>query len=278
MEGHKQEIQQINNTQEKQCKSTTYLESRRSRITKSFIKTNYSTMISSRSDDKVLNEDLFVKTNDRKINLITEFDDEDESEDSISSDQESYQAKKMITFSVYIGKANGRTNDMPLVIKETLEADINDFLHVLLVLFIQHVNKKLKEHGYQLVIPPNSTSIDEKKYTLKPMKKSGKPDMDLPGFDLKTKIKDFGVSSFALVYEKSCLYECSQSKVPKLSNTSNDSEKGNSHQHFSAKTIDAHTRKVYKEDKIIHDIIDMSNSSIKKISSNNACCKQCLIF
>lgn len=48
---------------------------------------------------------------------------------------------------------------------------------------------------------PSNSNSDKSIYLVKYMKKSGKPDMDLPGFELNTPVENFKVNQFALSYD-----------------------------------------------------------------------------
>jgi hypothetical protein len=279
-----------NDNRDKFCKSTTYLESRRSRITKSFIKTNSSTVLSNNSEQSVYevfdnSGQELIKFNKNQTNgfyKITEFDkeDEDDSEDSLESNKESFSPKKIITFSIYLNKAKIGNSNMPMIIKETFEADSNEFLHVLLVLFLQMLNKKLKDYGYKFDVPSDSTSIDEKYYMVKPMKKSGKPDIDLPGFDLKTRLKDFCVSSFSVVFDYSRLNKYPVNTIDDMKDRSSSMTQKvqvNSLKVFRESTHFANTLTEKKEQEI-NNKPKITNETIKQFKSDKICCEHCLIF
>lgn len=253
------------------CKSTTYAESKKSRITKSFIKTNYATVVSSGSKGDEKDNRYFIDSKKTFCNnlqtRITEFKDEDE-----VSKGDAVNAIKMISMSLYITKHPLLTKEeMPLLLKQSFEINDNDHLSKAIIIFFRLLNKSLKDKDYKFSIP-KITQIKDTVFKVKPMKKNGKPDCDLPAFDLETSIRNFGFNSFSLIFNENFIVSSIQTQkeenkedVTQVLNNRNsiskDSEKNI--------TLDSLEKKE-KKNKIVAPI------SLKEKESH--CCNSCLVF
>lgn len=260
---------------EKFCKSTTYLEKRRSRITHSFIKANESTIESSFADKATedFNKYLIPRKTHSKPNVqIWEKENESDNseDDSIASENESFHQKKLVTFSIYLNKKLTGKREVPVMFKESFEVDVTDVLDSLLINFITALNKKLKKYEYMVLVP--EMPIDEKKYVLKPMKKSGKPDMDLPGFDLKTKLLNFGVSSFSLVFHECCLVDTQMQDE-----SFDENFRCNTMVMKGTDKMDLHDD-LRKISETVKENEESKKIEKKVIQKETSCCNKCIIF
>lgn len=190
------------------CNSANFRATKKSRISSSFIRTSSSTMISNSSIHKIRSEDNF--------NECTEAS-ENSSVNEISSSCKSLQvavSKKILSFSIYSSSFPYASEGM-LLLRENLEADLEETLLTTTQRFIELINNKIVDSKIHFIKPCHQTS-EQSLYILKPMKKkSGKPDMDLPGFDLGKKVGEVNFDAFSVVFSPSC--------IRKL----DDAEKGN---------------------------------------------------
>lgn len=102
----------------------------------------------------------------------------------------------------------------PIIIKELLSVKNTDSFIPIIKDFLLIVNKQIKNLNMRLldfeeaIKTKHNNNIkieDQTVYLPKYMKSSGKPDYDLPGFDLKTSIELFKIDKFALSFEPQCL-------------------------------------------------------------------------
>lgn len=241
------------------CKSTTYLENKTSRITKSFIKTNYTTMSSNKSNEKGFKKSEDDSNIQFTNNLITEFFDE---ENGSIKDDKSDKTSKIITFSLFIEKHPKLMNEkLPLLLKESFEINADECLSKAIILFIRIINKSLKDKDLKITVP-RQCKIRDLDYQVKPMKKSGKPDFDLPAFDLNTPIKSFCFNAFSLVFKDSFLSN--------LSRESTDTEI----KHVKEITIE----KPALIEKRKESVKVSGNKEIPKKSESSSCCNSCIVF
>jgi len=254
-------------------KSTTYIENKVSRITKSFITSTYSTSstINNTHDLRYggtfLKKDNFFNSTFTK-NHITEFNDED----SISSKADKDNSQ-MITFSMLINKHSLLTKDsLPLILKESFEISSCEKLKKAIILFIRIANKSLKDKGVKLVIP-KLNMLNNNDFQVKPMKKSGKPDFDLPAFDIESAIKCICSSCFALVFKESYLIGINNGNQSQSEFDSSKSEVKKSRDSIIKEDCLSSSKcKLLSEKNKEKD-----KSQVKKIE-DNSCCNKCLVF
>lgn len=194
----------------KYCKSTSFLDNKKSRISASFLKTGSSTIISNTSYSKRRpDESCLLASHPLHID---EFDSEESGSPNklLKADE-----NKVISFSICINETLYKTEEnLPLLIRSTIDVSINETLLNVTRRFIEYVNKQIDSKGLCLNLPSNET-LEPNDLIVKPMKKkSGKPDMDLPGFELEKRIGEVNYDAFSIVYNKSCL----QPKTNKFSN------------------------------------------------------------
>ncbi len=251
------------------CKSTTYAESKTSRITKSFIKTNYATVVSSSSNKKNEQDNKYFLDSKRTFcnnqTHIAEFKDEDESNkgDAVVN------ANKMISMSLFITKHPLITKEvLPLLLKESFEIDANDNLCKAIIIFFRLLNKSHKDKEYKFSIP-KIRQITDNDFRVKPMKKSGKPDFDLPAFDLGTAIKNIRFNSFSLIFNESYL-------VSSVSTHQNEESKEENNQIFTSRNSlskDSQNNKTITSGKSKKKVAPIS----LKVKESH-CCNSCLVF
>lgn len=140
--------------------------------------------------------------------------------------------KMKILFTIYISQGliqqvTGESKEKypnPIVIKELITVMSTENFIPIIKRFISIVNCHLEVYNLRLlnlieavnIINGENTKLeDQTVYLPKYMKTSGKPDYDLPGFDLKTPIDLFKVDKFALGFEPQCL-TCTKGKSSKL--------------------------------------------------------------
>ena len=251
------------------CKSTTYVESKKSRITKSFIRTNYATVVSSSSNLSKADDNYFKdtkKTFCANQLHITEFKEEDGS----SKDDKIENLNKVITFSVCISNHPLVTTDnSPVILKEVFEINTNDTLSKAIIIFFRLLNKTTKDKGYKFIVPKIS-KISDCEFQVKPMKKSGKPDFDLPGFDLETPIKDFGFNAFSVIFKEHFISNAYLSEIFEEKNIISNQGKE------EVKYLD---KKKAEESNVITEV--EVNKSLKQICVNkdtSSCCNSCVVF
>lgn len=105
-----------------------------------------------------------------------------------------------VAFSVYIKFHPLLENQtLPWVIKERLEINRETVLLDLVLIFLSICNTNhLKSKGLCFKLPKGT--YEDEGYLVKPLKKSGKPDLDLPSFEKTSKVSELGASEFSLVY------------------------------------------------------------------------------
>ena len=239
-------------------KSTTYLENKKSRITKSFIKTNYTTMTSNKSNDKGFKKSEDDSNIHITNNFITEFFDE---ENGSAKEDKIDRTSKLITFSLFIEKHPKLINEkLPMLLKESFEINADECLSKAIILFIRIINKSLKDKDLKITVP-RQCKIKDLEYQVKPMKKSGKPDFDLPAFDLETPIKSFCFNAFSLVFKDSFLSS--------LSRESTDTDLKQIKEVIIDKPLTIEKRISTNENK---------NKQIPKKSESSSCCNSCIVF
>ncbi len=249
------------------CKSTTYVESKKSRITKSFIRTNYATVVSSSSNINN-DEEKYFKDNKKTFCTnqqlhITEFKEEDGS----SKDDKIENPNRIITFSICINKHTLVTSDTtPVILKEAFEINTNDTLSKAIIIFFRLLNKTTKDKGYKFIVPKIS-KITDSEFQVKPMKKSGKPDFDLPGFDLETPIKNFGFNAFSVVFKEHFVSNAYLSEI------------------FEEKIIIPNKEKGFDQNKTeqsnVITEVEVNKKKLKQVSVNkdsSSCCNSCVVF
>lgn len=182
------------------CKSTTLLETKKSRLSSSFIRTLSSTMISNSSNQKKRNSDNFNVCVEAPENSSV-------SESSYTKTSKMAESKRILSFSIYSSNflypIDGKEN--VLMLRENLEASLNETLLTVTQRFLELVNIKLNDSKIAFIKPTIETSLSSL-YILKPMKKkSGKPDMDLPGFELGEKVGEINYDAFSIVFSSICV-------------------------------------------------------------------------
>lgn len=125
------------------------------------------------------------------------------------------------TKTTYNDSIIGKDFKETIIIKEKFIVKVCDTFKNLIHLFIQRFNLKLLEYGLKLL---EIEEIEELKkltgrdlaYSIKNLKRSMKPDIDLPSFDQSTEIGVFKIDNYSLVYSPDLLIMIN-SKIPKLS-------------------------------------------------------------
>lgn len=125
------------------------------------------------------------------------------------------------TKTTYNDSIIGKDFKETIIIKEKFIVKVCDIFKNLIHSFIQRFNLKLIEYGLKLL---EIEEIEELKkltgrdlaYSIKNLKRSMKPDIDLPSFDQSTEIGVFKIDSYSLVYSPDLLIMIN-SKIPKLS-------------------------------------------------------------
>lgn len=267
------------NLQADKSKSTTFIENKISKITKSFITSSHSTSTNvSHTNDSYnlryggtfLKRDYLFKSTFTK-NHITEFNEEE----SLSSkdDKDHHQ---MITFSMTITKHSLLSNEFtPMTFKESFEVSSCEKLKKAIVLFMRIVNKTIKDKGVKLVIP-KMNMLNNNEFQVKPMKKSGKPDFDLPAFDIELPIRNICSSCFALVFKEKYLMTIGNHNEQSQSQSEYDSSKSRSEIRKSKgeclSLIENKEKKKEKENEK-----EIETNLVKKMDKDS-CCNKCLVF
>lgn len=120
-----------------------------------------------------------------------------------------------VAFSVFIKFQPGLENQtFPWIIKEKLAVSRETTMLDLVLIFINICNSNhLKSKGLCFRFPLRT--YEEEGYLVKPLKKSGKPDMDLPSFEKTSKVSELGASEFSLVYSPESIRELNE-KPPQI--------------------------------------------------------------
>lgn len=146
--------------------------------------------------------------------------------------------KMKILFTIYIStgliqQVIGETNEnspAPIVIKELMTVMSTENFLTIIKRFISIINCHLEVHNLRLLdlndaarlINGEQTKLeDQTAYLAKYMKTSGKPDYELPGFDLKRPIDKFKIDKFALGFEPRCLTSIKGKTSSKFKSTIN---------------------------------------------------------
>jgi hypothetical protein len=127
-----------------------------------------------------------------------------------------------ILFTIYISQGliqqvTGESKEKysnPIIIKELMTVMSTENFIPIIKRFITMVNCHLEVYNLRLLSLADAVKMingenvkleDQTVYLPKYMKSSGKPDYDLPGFDLKTPIDLFKLDKFALGFDPQCL-------------------------------------------------------------------------
>lgn len=178
---------------------------------------------SSPTRSKILEQNENSKQNNQATNSNICFNNNSFGEKIVDIQKEVKTPKSMkIYFSVYfppnliqlvLGESKEKYSN-PLVFKILLPVKSNETFNPIMQRFINELNINLKEHSLRLMdieeaIKYKNGSLknleEQTIYLPKCMKNSGKPDFDLPGFDLRIILEDINVNRFALAYEPFCL-------------------------------------------------------------------------
>lgn len=181
------------------CKSTTLLETKKSRLSSSLIRTLSSTMISS-SSNQMRSVDNFNVCMEAPENSSV-------SESNYSKTKSVAESLRVLSFSIYSNTFPNSidTKEKVFLLRENLEASSNETLLSLTQRFLQLINSKIRNSKIAFIIPSDDETLSSL-YTLKPMKKkSGKPDMDLPGFEMGEKVGKVNFDAFSIVFSSSCI-------------------------------------------------------------------------
>lgn len=191
----------------------------------------------------------------------------------------------------------------PLVFKILIPVKSDETFNPIMQRFINEVNINLKEHSLRLMDMEeaikfkhgNLKNLEEQTiYLPKCMKNSGKPDYDLPGFDLRIMLEEINVNRFALAYEPFCLVsllkESSARKISCYISTtdiiedatedetssscmSNSIKYNNKMPKSLGKIKEKENEQLEEEDTICHDNCNTKDITVQENQQINYCCK-----
>lgn len=230
-------------------RSVSLLESKRSKISASFLKTSCSTFIGIQKEES-----------DSKALL-------DFSEAINDNSDISQKEQKLFSFSCFL--CEDITKGLSICFRENMLMPENCNLIDATIKFTEHFNTFLEANKYRFRILLVGALKNPYEFSIKPMKKkNGKPNMDYPNFELIKKLAELNHDSFSIIYTKSCFAEAS---------SSSKSSK-NRHQHKTLlderQIIRSNNSSLFKKSKQ-NSMNRTNNHSI--IEESKTCCK-CSIF
>lgn len=251
---------------ERQYSSTSYLETKKSRLSLSMIRTSNN-----------LASSLLPAVKERKekgLGHSVSFNSSAQS--SLIEDTEEI---SKVEFSLYIKDHSLIDKEkLPLIMRDSILVNINLKLSEVVITFIKSFNIKLKEMNLKLFIPKEIEELENyknKTYIVKPMKKTGKPDNDLPGFEMTAKIKNLGVRQFSLIPQ----YDY----INKIKNSPSVTKKTNEINTIDNTKIKDNEGSKAKNDSDTNIPKKLDTNKIEEMQDNNtytkkSCCDRCFIF